>query len=404
MDFITKLPKTSQGYDTIWVIVDRLMKPAIFVPMRETDPMEKLAKMYLKEVVTRHGIPVSIICNRDSKFTSNFYRPFQKALGTDLSMSTTYHPQSDRQSERTIQTLEDMLRACVINFGNGRGWRSSTHWSRDDPRNNRKDRSNQAENSSCSGSTKDYAELKCPKEANHSVVKSSKAKNEGEKPNKNTNLKTNEKPVDQEDQAFLDELKRLKRQEKRLMMQLKLLERSLPKILRICFFKQELLELAVLTQLILLAHQFVLPVLLGVVADFTNLETIVNVSPIPTSRIHFIHPSTQILEDPKSAVQTRSKVNKSSGAYAFVYRNKKDERGVMVRNKARLVAQGHRQEEGIDYDEVFAPTARIEAIRIFLAFASYMGFIFYQMDVKSTFLYGKIDEECNNPQNQVAAE
>ncbi|GKA69679.1 hypothetical protein Tco_0775743 [Tanacetum coccineum] len=156
-----------------------------------------------------------------------------------------------------------------------------------------------------------------PKEANHSVVKSSKAKNEGEKPNKNTNLKTNEKPVDQEDQAFLDELKRLKRQEKRLMMQLKLLERSLPKILRICFFKQELLELAVLTQLILLAHQFVLPVLLGVVADFTNLETIVNVSPIPTSRIHFIHPSTQILEDPKSAVQTRSKVNKSSGAYAF---------------------------------------------------------------------------------------
>ncbi|GJS27662.1 putative ribonuclease H-like domain-containing protein [Tanacetum coccineum] len=77
----------------------------------------------------------------------------------------------------------------------------------------------------------------------------------------------------------------------------------------------------------------------------------------------------------------------------WVYRNKKDERGVVVRNKARLVAQGHRQEEGIDYDEVFAPVARIEAIRIFLAFASYMGFIVYQMDVKSAFLYGKIDEE-----------
>ncbi|GJU63166.1 putative ribonuclease H-like domain-containing protein [Tanacetum coccineum] len=76
-----------------------------------------------------------------------------------------------------------------------------------------------------------------------------------------------------------------------------------------------------------------------------------------------------------------------------VYRNKKDERGVVVRNKSRLVAQGHRQEEGIDYDEVFAPVARIEAIRIFLAFASYMGFIVYQMDVKSAFLYGKIDEE-----------
>nr|GEX36947.1 putative ribonuclease H-like domain-containing protein [Tanacetum cinerariifolium] len=77
----------------------------------------------------------------------------------------------------------------------------------------------------------------------------------------------------------------------------------------------------------------------------------------------------------------------------WVYRNKKDERGVVVRNKARLVAQEYRQEERIDYDEVFAPVARIEAIRIFLAFASYMGFIVYQMDVKSAFLYGKIDEE-----------
>ncbi|GKC13122.1 putative ribonuclease H-like domain-containing protein, partial [Tanacetum coccineum] len=77
----------------------------------------------------------------------------------------------------------------------------------------------------------------------------------------------------------------------------------------------------------------------------------------------------------------------------WVYRNKKDERGVVVRNKARLVAQGHRQEEGIDYDEVFAHVDSIEAIRIFLAFASYMGFIVHQMDVKSAFLYGKIDEE-----------
>ncbi|GJT49285.1 putative ribonuclease H-like domain-containing protein, partial [Tanacetum coccineum] len=77
----------------------------------------------------------------------------------------------------------------------------------------------------------------------------------------------------------------------------------------------------------------------------------------------------------------------------WVYRNKKDERGVVVRNKARLVAQGHRQEEGINYDEVFAPVARIEDIRLFLAFASFMGFIVYQMDVKRSFLYGTIDEE-----------
>ncbi|GJW19295.1 reverse transcriptase domain-containing protein, partial [Tanacetum coccineum] len=116
-----KLPKSSQGYDTIWVIVDRLTKSAIFMPMRETDPMDKLARMYLKEVVTKHGIPVSIICDRDPQFASNFWRSLQKALGTSLDMSTAYHPQTDGQSEITIQTLEDMLRACVIDFGNENG-------------------------------------------------------------------------------------------------------------------------------------------------------------------------------------------------------------------------------------------------------------------------------------------
>ncbi|GJT56008.1 putative reverse transcriptase domain-containing protein [Tanacetum coccineum] len=95
MDFVMKLPKSSQGYETIWVIVDRLTKSVIFVPMKETDPMEKLARMYLKE------------------------RSLQKALGTSLDISTAYHPQTDGQSERTIQTLKDMLRACVIDFGNG---------------------------------------------------------------------------------------------------------------------------------------------------------------------------------------------------------------------------------------------------------------------------------------------
>ncbi|GJV58378.1 reverse transcriptase domain-containing protein, partial [Tanacetum coccineum] len=119
MDFVTKLPKSSQGYDTIWVIVDRLTKSAIFTPMRETDPLDKLARMYLKEVVTRHGIPVSIICDRDPRFASNFWKSLQNALGTNLDMSTAYHPQTDGQSERTIQTLEDMLRACAIDFGKG---------------------------------------------------------------------------------------------------------------------------------------------------------------------------------------------------------------------------------------------------------------------------------------------
>ncbi|GJR33876.1 putative ribonuclease H-like domain-containing protein [Tanacetum coccineum] len=343
-----------------------------------------------------------------------------------------------------------------------------------------------------------------------STVKSSKAKNEGEKPNKNTGLKTNEEPVDQEDQAFLEELERLKRQEKEANDAAEALRKE---------FAQDTEDLllqagaarATSTNTVNTASTLVstdspsnafstggpdlnntdqddsqIPALEdiydnpsdgiftnasyddeGAVADFTNLESTMNVSPIPTSRIHSIHPTTQILRDPKSAVQTRSKVHKSSGAHAFVsyiqkqrrnnhkdfqhclfacflsqiepkkisealedeswvdamqeellqfkiqkvwilvdlpygkkaigtkwvYKNKKDERGVVVRNKARLVAQGHRQEEGIDYDEVFTPVAIIEAIRIFLAFASYMGFIVYQMDVKSAFLYGKIDKE-----------
>nr|GFA45970.1 polyprotein, putative [Tanacetum cinerariifolium] len=102
------LPKSSQGYNTIWVIVDRLTKSTIFTPIRETDLMDKLARIYLKEVVTRHRIPVSIISDRDLRFASSFWRSLQNALGTRLDMSTAYHPKTDGQSERTIQTLEDM--------------------------------------------------------------------------------------------------------------------------------------------------------------------------------------------------------------------------------------------------------------------------------------------------------
>ncbi|GJT31702.1 putative ribonuclease H-like domain-containing protein [Tanacetum coccineum] len=133
----------------------------------------------------------------------------------------------------------------------------------------------------------------------------------------------------------------------------------------------------------------------GAVADFTNLESTMNVSPITTLRIHSINPTTQILGDPKSAVQTKSKVHKSSGAHAFeeLLQFKIQEVWILVDLPYEKKAIGTKWEEGIYYDEVFALVARIEAIRIFLAFASYMGFIFYQMDVKSSFLYGTIYEE-----------
>ncbi|GJT62320.1 putative ribonuclease H-like domain-containing protein [Tanacetum coccineum] len=160
----------------------------------------------------------------------------------------------------------------------------------------------------------------------------------------------------------------------------------------------------------------------GAEADLNNLETTMNVSPIPTTRIHKDHPKDQIIRDINSATQTRrmTKISEEHAMFRlqkvwtlvdlpngkrdigikWVFRNKKDERGIVVRNKARLVAQGYTQEEGIDYDEVFAPVARIEAIRLFLAYASFMGFIVYQMDVKSAFLYGTIEEEvyvCQPP-------
>ncbi|GKA03401.1 putative ribonuclease H-like domain-containing protein [Tanacetum coccineum] len=288
-----------------------------------------------------------------------------------------------------------------------------------------------------------------------STVKSSEAKNKGKKPNRDTGLKTNEEPVDKVDQSFLEELERLKRQEKEANDAEEALRKE---------FAQDTEDLllqagaarATSTNTVNTASTPVStdspsnafstggPDLTntdqddsqilslediydnlndgiftnasyddeGAVVDFTNLESTVNVSPIPTLRIHYIHLTTQILGDPKSAVQTRSKVHKSSGAHAFVSYiqkqrinnhkdfqyclfacflsqiepkkisealedeswvdaiqeelNKKDERGVVVGNKARLVAQGYRQEEGINYDE---------------------------MGMKSTFLYGKIDEE-----------
>nr|GFB97551.1 hypothetical protein [Tanacetum cinerariifolium] len=172
-------------------------------------------------------------------------------------------------------------------------------------------------------------------------------------------------------------------------------------------------------------------------ADVSNMETSVTASPTPTLRIHKDHPKSQIIGPVDTSIQTRhkskvveeQKPKKVSDALQdpswveamqeellqfkiqnvwtlvdcpkrvrpigtkWVLKNKKDEKGIVIRNKARLVAQGHTQEEWIDYDEVFAPVARIEAIRLFLAYASFMGFTVYQMDVKGAFLYSIINEE-----------
>ncbi|GJY12478.1 putative reverse transcriptase domain-containing protein [Tanacetum coccineum] len=113
------LPRKTKWLDSIHLglLLIRLTKSAHFLPMKKTDSIEKLAQLYLNEIVCKHGVPTSIISDRDNLFTSRFWKSLQEAMGTQLDMSTAYHPETDGQSERTIQTLEDMLRACVIDFG-----------------------------------------------------------------------------------------------------------------------------------------------------------------------------------------------------------------------------------------------------------------------------------------------
>ena len=116
MDFVTGLPRTQRQHDAIWVIVDRLTKSAHFLPINVEDSLEKLAKLYVDEIVRLHGVPVSIVSDRDPRFTSRFWPSLQAAIGTCLHFSTVFHSQTDGHSERIIQTLEDMLRACVMEF------------------------------------------------------------------------------------------------------------------------------------------------------------------------------------------------------------------------------------------------------------------------------------------------
>ncbi|GJV37989.1 putative nucleotidyltransferase, ribonuclease H [Tanacetum coccineum] len=116
MDFVTGLPTTQKRHDAIWVVVDRLTKSAHFLPIRKNYGISKLAEIFQQEIVRLHGTPTSIVSDRDPKFTSHFWKGLQKAWGTRLKFSTAFHPQTDGQSERTIQTLEDMLRACALEW------------------------------------------------------------------------------------------------------------------------------------------------------------------------------------------------------------------------------------------------------------------------------------------------
>jgi hypothetical protein len=117
MDFITGLPKTRSGYDSIWVVVDRLTKVAHFIPVKTTYTSAKLAKIYMSKIVCSHGVPKGIVSDRGTQFTSHFWRKLHESLGTRLEFSTAFHPQTDGQTERVNQILEDMLRACALDYG-----------------------------------------------------------------------------------------------------------------------------------------------------------------------------------------------------------------------------------------------------------------------------------------------
>nr|AAM08795.1 Putative retroelement [Oryza sativa Japonica Group]AAP52970.1 retrotransposon protein, putative, Ty3-gypsy subclass [Oryza sativa Japonica Group] len=117
MDFITGLPRTSSGHDSIWVVVDRLTKVAHFIPVHTTYTGKRLAELYLARIMCLHGVPKKIVSDRGSQFTSKFWQKLQEEMGTRLNFSTAYHPQTDGQTERVNQILEDMLRACALDFG-----------------------------------------------------------------------------------------------------------------------------------------------------------------------------------------------------------------------------------------------------------------------------------------------
>ncbi|KAL0539843.1 hypothetical protein IC582_024064 [Cucumis melo] len=125
MDFITGLPRTLKGFTVIWVVVDRLTKSAHFVPGKSTYTASKWAQLYMSEIVRLHGVPVSIVSDRDARFTSKFWKGLQTAMGTRLDFSTAFHPQTDGQTERLNQVLEDMLRACALEFPGS--WDSHLH-------------------------------------------------------------------------------------------------------------------------------------------------------------------------------------------------------------------------------------------------------------------------------------
>ncbi|GJT20234.1 retrovirus-related pol polyprotein from transposon TNT 1-94 [Tanacetum coccineum] len=378
----------------------------------------------IKEVVSNISLPVLIISNRDGKFVSQFWQSLQEAFGTQLDMSTAYHLETNVPSEKTIQTLEDMLRACVIDFGKG--------WDRHLPLiefsyNNRYHTSIKATpfealyGRKCRspilwaevGDTQlTGPEIKLPEKLSrvHSTFHVSNLKKcLSDEP---LAIPLDEIHIDEKLNFIEEPVEIMDREVKRLKQSRILIVKSSPD----AGFKPSVDNEKKVTEYSSKCRNSYDAKDVGVEVDMNNLNTLMPISPIPTTRIHKDQPVKKIIGDLNLASQTRrmTKNLKEHEPKKAIYALKDPSwieamqeellqfklQEVWTLNKARLVAQGYTQEEGIDYDEVFAPVARIKAIRLFLAYASFKDFMVYQMDVKSAFLYGKIEEEvyvCQPP-------
>nr|GEW66386.1 retrotransposon protein, putative, Ty3-gypsy subclass [Tanacetum cinerariifolium] len=480
MDFITKLPRTQSGYDSIWVIIDRLTKSAHFIPVNEKFKTKKLARLYLKEIVCKHGVPVLIISDRDPIFASRFWRSLQESLGTNVDMSTAYHPQTDGQSERMIQTLEDMLRACVIDFDESidnafarfntiitslkaldegyssknyvrkflralhpkwrakvtaiEEWKDLTSLSLDELIGNLKvhemiikkdskivkakgERRSLALKSkkelsddeclTSGGEDKEYAMAvrdfkKFFKRRGRFVRQPRNDKKTFQRSRDDKNCKevwSNSGKED--DEKIKDETCLIAQASNKICLGVDLEpDEKIKESLNVTF--NETPPPSKTSPLVDddLDEEEAIKV-----TKKKNLENDIEDETLEIDEIVHIkesrnHPLKNVIGNLNQRTlrsQAQNQIpqprNITIIGTKWVFRNKLDENGVVSRNKARLVNQCYNQQEGIDYDETYALVARLESIKILLAYAYALDFKLFQTDVKSEFLNGFINEE-----------
>ncbi|GJZ73541.1 putative reverse transcriptase domain-containing protein [Tanacetum coccineum] len=415
IDFVTKLPRTSSGHDTIWVIVDRLTKSAYFLPMREDYKMERLARLYLNEIVARHGVPISIISDRNSRFTSRFWQSMQEALGTHLDMSTAYHPQTDGKSEHTIQTLEYMLRACVVDFGGswdvhlplvkfsynnsyhssvrcapfkalyGRKCRSPIMWA--EVGEHHQKRYADKRRKPLEFSVGDYVLLKVspwkdlPEELNgvHDTFHVSNLKKCLADPTLQVPL--DEIRVDAKLNFVEEPVEILEREFKKL-------KRSRIAIVKVrwnskrgpefTWEREDQMKLKY-------PHLFSDEYELGDLNEPPNYKAALS-DPESDKWLEAMNTKMQSMKGNQVWVLVELPPNGLTIRSKWIFKKKNDMDGNVHTFKARLVAKGYTQTYVVDFGETFSPLADIRAIRILLAIAAFYDYEIWQMDVKTAFL------------------